>query len=932
MRELPLSQKISELLGKLKVSLQSLLVVPFVLQVTLAGGLTAYIALSYSYQSTTELSEQLMQEMLARIEQNLTWNLSFPDQIVETNALAINLKQIELNNIKQLEDYFYCQTKTYPKIAFSGIALENRESIGVERTNDGKLNIKISGKGTNYELHTYTTDPKGKRLKIINTNKNFHPRASSWYRRAVTTEKPVWSRVYLHSNKITSYLATSAPIYDRQKQLQGVLLVKFNLQELDKFLSSLKIGKTGQSFIMETSGKLVTTSTGEKPFEMVDGADSAKPKLAVDSENPVTQAVARYINHQSNFEQSKLAINGQNYWLQVQRWNDPKGLNWLIVVVVPESDFLQPIEDSRRWSLWLWISALVLAIIVGIMTSNCVTRSLSQISKVARAIAAGEFTKTVKNSKIKELNELAIAFNSMSEQLKTSQEQLLDYSRSLEEKVIERTKDLTEAKEAAEVASNAKSQFLANMSHELRTPLNAILGFAEIMTHDPSTSQAQQEYLSIMSQSGEHLLQLINEVLDLAKIEAGRTTLNLNRCNLRKMLTAIELMLKERATAKGLELQVEIPAEIPKYITTDEAKLRQMLINLLGNAIKYTNHGRVVLRSQMIPLDSVTLEEGLDLIPEGALVLFQPQYNYRLNFSVEDTGLGIEIGELESLFQPFVQAQAGRMSMQGTGLGLSITYNFVQLMSGEIFAQSTPGRGSVFRFYIPVTASQSSNLVDTKPRRSLVSLAPGGTKYRLSIADDEWNNREVLRKLFAPLGFDLQEATNGQEAIDIWERWHPHLIWMDLSMPVMNGYEAARYIKSQSSQFPTVIIGITANTFVEESSSILDVCDDFVTKPFQAEQLYDKMAQHLGCYYIDVDAQEVTNQSLAELNVEPLRLMPLQWRSQLLYAIKSADEEAILDLLGQISPQNRNLIAKIRILAQNYQFREILTLMKLVES
>jgi light-regulated signal transduction histidine kinase (bacteriophytochrome)/CheY-like chemotaxis protein len=396
------------------------------------------------------------------------------------------------------------------------------------------------------------------------------------------------------------------------------------------------------------------------------------------------------------------------------------------------------------------------------------------------------------------------------------------------------------ARATADAANRAKSQFLANMSHELRTPLNAILGFAQVMARDSSLSPEQKEHLDIIGHSGEHLLSLINDVLEMSKIEAGRATLNENNFDLYRLLCSIQEMLDVRVKAKDLQLLVERAPNVPQYIHTDESKLRQVLINLLGNAIKFTEQGQIWLR-----VFSPMKEQGTG----GNLKVKEQIY-----FEVEDTGPGIAPDDLEYLFDAFSQTESGRNSQEGTGLGLSIARRFVRLMGGEIAVESTLGEGSTFKFDILISPVTASDVPASKPSRRAIALEPGQPTVRILVVEDKPANRQLLVKMLAPLGFAVREATNGQEAIAICQEWLPHLIWMDMRMPVMDGYAATREIKSRWGARSPIIIALTANAFEEERQEALAIgCDDFIRKPCQEEIVFAKIAEYLGVKYTYAD-------------------------------------------------------------------------------
>lgn len=488
--------------------------------------------------------------------------------------------------------------------------------------------------------------------------------------------------------------------------------------------------------------------------------------------------------------------------------------------------------------------------------------------------------------------------------------------------------DLAKSRDAAEAANQAKSEFLANISHELRTPLNAILGFTQVMSHD-AVSPKHQEYISIINRSGKHLLKLINDVLEMSKIEAGRHRLNSATFDLYHLLDTLHEMLLLKAQMKQLTLTFQIAPTVPQFITTDEGKLCQVLLNLLGNAIKFTQSGGVTLR--------VSGQEA------GNIRLATPAPAFVLHVEVEDSGLGMTAAEIQDLFTPFAQTYAGQQASEGTGLGLAISQKFVQLMGGTIAVQSTPNQGSCFCFEIMVTPSQPPASEFSLPPQRILSLAPDQPHHRILVVEDRLENQQLLVELLSPLGFEMQVATNGAEGVEMWQQWQPHLIFMDMRMPVMDGYEATRRIRSleqasnlvtpTASVLPTKIIAITSNAFEEDRIAILaNGCDAFISKPFQEEIIFAQLHQHLGVRYIYEQNENfvikdlVPKTSNRQLILQSLKTMPESWIDQLHEAAIQGRDAVIFELIKHIPTSDIDLIQELDQLTKGFQFEEIIDL------
>ena len=485
---------------------------------------------------------------------------------------------------------------------------------------------------------------------------------------------------------------------------------------------------------------------------------------------------------------------------------------------------------------------------------------------------------------------------------------------------------LERAKMKAEVASQAKSEFLAHMSHEFRTPLNAILGFTQLMHRDTNLNPQQREYLDIINSSGEHLLELIDDVLDLAKIEAGVLPVNERSVDLYQLIDLLDAMFRLKADRKNLDFIVKVNPDVPQYIKVDCQKLRACAINLLGNALKFTERGRITLR--------VSVAEKLDL-EDGR----SPR---NLIFAVEDTGVGIAREELTHLFDPFVQTQAGRSLGKGTGLGLAITHKFVEVLRGKIEARSVENSGSTFTLEIPIALARPDEMTSASGRR-VVGLELNGFFYRILIVDDTDNNRFLLRELLQPLGFEIREAQNGPDAIEIWESWHPHLIWMDTRMPDMDGLETTRQIRSreqmkrvQSQNLTrTVILALSASALEERREEILAAgCDDFAHRPCPKALIFEKMAQYLDVGYLwEEERSSVSSKPNPTSEYQPhtivleqLSQMPHPWVRSLAQAANEGNEDRVWELVERIPPERDRLSEDLRALAHDFRLDIILRL------
>jgi len=582
----------------------------------------------------------------------------------------------------------------------------------------------------------------------------------------------------------------------------------------------------------------------------------------------------------------------------------------------------------------LGISIIIFMIL---MLRYIVINPLHNLLLATQKVAQGQYDTHLNIDKKDEIGRLAKDFNMMRGHIKLrenerdsaisalnqSKEDLLRSNETLELHVLERTEALEKSnqhlkklsaefersKNEAELANNTKSIFLANMSHELRTPMNAVLGFSRLMRDDVNTTPEQKESLDIINRSGNHLLNLINDVLDMAKIESGRIELENSPFDLGLLIHDLMDMMHQRAEAKGLVFTLDQSSSFPRFINSDATKIKQILVNLVSNAIKCTDEGQVSLRLDMAPNNDIA--------------------GVTLNFEIKDTGIGISEENLPLIFNAFTQV-GDQASKNGTGLGLAISHQYIELMQGTVSVKSELGKGSLFQVTLPVQSVDEKTILNipTSSRSHITGIVTTAKqkKYRILIVEDQFENRLLLQRLLESVGYEVQVALNGQEGVEQFTRWEPDFIWMDRRMPVMGGIEATQQIRKLSGGDKVKIVAVTASVFDQDRKAFMDAgANDIVNKPYTNDDIFSCMAKYLDVEYIYADESNAEDKiQSADISQQQLSNIPEQLLTELREAVTSLDVEQSIAIIEQIIPIDEPLAAKLQQLVENFEFEILL--------
>ncbi|WP_017304826.1 response regulator [Spirulina subsalsa] len=852
---------LTHLLGR--IPLRVILIVPFTVQIFGTVGLIGWLSYRNGQSAVTSLADQLRNQISGQIAQTLTHYLELPHTINHLNQDILDLGLLEVNDLTGLQLHFWRQMQKFDQISYIYFGNEQGEYIGIERWEDGVFRVEVTDENTNRDGYTYLADEQGNRQELVKITPSYDPRKRPWYTVPRSTGQSRWSEIYAYYSEPKLTISANRPYFNPEGELKGVLGADLVLADISDFLRSLTLTPSGKTFILETSGELVATSTEELPF-LIDEQQNPQRLDAKASQDLVTQKTSeflsqyfgnlRYIKASQNLD---FTLNQETQYIQVVPFSDPRGINWIIVVVVPESDFMAEINANRRTTILLSLGALIVAVILGIITTRWITQPILDLKQAASSLSEGDFSPTVELDRTDELGVLAAAFNRMAHQLQES-------FHVLEEKNTE-----------LQQLNRLKDEFLANTSHELRTPLNGIIGLAESLI-DGATGELPEETktnLAMISASGQRLSNLVNDLLDFSKLRHHRLELQVRSVNLKSIAQMVLNLSRPLVQGKPLELQNKITDDLP-LAAADENRLQQILYNLIGNAIKFTKKGEVCISAKVLTTDEAIAIEYQDYLAD----LIQP--DSCLAITISDTGIGIPTDKVERIFEAFEQGDGSTArAYGGTGLGLAVTQQLVELHGGKITVTSQVNVGSKFTFTLPialdqklsssgenfsktqgnilskltenesseVTASELSLLVSEIQSITTNEREEMEEELKILIVDDEPVNLQVLKNNLSLQSYSITQATDGLEALRIIENgFVPDLMLLDVMMPRMTGYEVSQKIREKFSASELPIVMLTAKNQVTDLVEGFGAgANDYLTKPFSKNELLARIKTHI---------------------------------------------------------------------------------------
>ena len=696
----------------------------------------------------------------------------------------------------------------------------------------------------------------------------------------------------------------SVPLRDNADKISGIAMARINLDFLAFVVSQTQVGNTGDVYVLDERNYVIARKHEAGTLTLVQAVQ--QPELLKSLET---------VSSDRRSDQIYTGLSGRRVLGSGAKIS---GVNWAVIVELPLQEVYAPVHRMLLLMGLALTGGTAIAAAVGYSLSRNLVDPLRRLTQAATKIRDGDFRSKVEITAAQELEILAQAFNHMGTQLQHLFSTLAQTNESLEQRVKQRTEELEHAKQAADVANQAKSEFLANMSHELRTPLNGILGYAQILQSAEPLTERGQQGIDVITQCGTHLLNLINDILDLAKIEARKLDLCPTSVLLLSLLQGVAEMCQIRAAQKAIAFVYAPDATLPAAVQVDEKRLRQVLINLLGNAIKFTEQGQVTFTIRV-------LEATTEAPPAASMAADRPPTPpiVRVRFQVEDTGVGMTPAQVEKIFLPFEQVGDRKKQAEGTGLGLAISQQIVTLLGSELQVQSEFGQGSRFWFDLDLAPAEG-NIAAAPQADHRPIQGYQGDRQTILVVDDRWENRSVLVQLLEPLGFAVVEVNNGQEALDFLQTRLPHLIITDLMMPVLDGYEFLRRLRQTPAWQQIPAIASSASVFSSnQHQSFAAGATAFLPKPISTQALLHLLAEHLPiqwCY-----AAPAPDPGTPAIAPTELRLPPADTLQHLYNLALQGRVKLIKDELHRLGPECGVFVQTLQPLVKSFQIEQLQT-------